>query len=116
MPKNHTVEDLQNNVSAILTGIDLTEVNDLFGCFSRAASTLIQQADVPEASGRTPFFLYYGVTDYPVGSTIFGQALVDIRPQGQNRQPWDTVEKTYISRFDRYKSWQVPSEIGRAHV
>lgn len=109
MPKNHTVEDLQNNVSAILTGIDLSEVNDLFGCFERAASTLIQQADVPEASGRTPFFLYYGVTDYPAGSTIFGQALVDIRPQGQNRQPWDTVEKTYISRFDRYKCWQMPS-------
>lgn len=106
MPKNHTVEDLQNNVGAILTGLDLSEVNDLFGCFERAAVTLIQQADVPEASGRSPFFLYDGVTDYPVGPNFFGSALVDIRPQGQNRQPWDGVEKTYIERFDRYKAWQ----------
>lgn len=109
MPKNHTVEDLQNNVGAILTGLDLNEVNDLFGCFARAASTLIQQADVPEASARTSFFLYDRVTDYPAGGTIFGNALVDIRPQGQNREPWDTVQKTFIERFDRYKCWKVPS-------
>lgn len=108
MPKR-TVEDLQNNVSAILTGLDLSQVDDLNGCFERAAVTLIQQADVPEASGRTPFFLYAGVTDYPVGSYIFGAALVDLRPQGLNRQPWDTVQKTYIERFDRYKQWQTPS-------
>lgn len=104
-----TVEDLQNNVSAILTGIDLNEVNDLFGCFERAASTLIQQADVPEASGRMPFFLYDPVVDYPVPSTIFGAALVDLRPQGQNRLPWDTVQKTFIERFDRYRNWKTPS-------
>lgn len=104
-----TVEDLQNNVSAILTGIDLSQVNDLVGCFERAALTLIQQADVPEASGRSPFFLYDGVTDYPVGPYIFGQALVDLRPQGLARMPWDTVTKTYISRFDRYKNWATPS-------
>lgn len=109
MPKSHTIEDLQNNVSAILTGLDLSEVNDLNGCFERAAVTLIQQADVPEASGRSPFFLYDGVTDYPVGPNFFGTALVDIRPQGQNRQPWDTVQKTYIERFDRYKQWKTPS-------
>lgn len=104
-----TVEDLQNNVSAILTGIDLNEVNDLDGCFERAASTLIQQADVPEASGREPFFLYDGVTDYPVPASIFGAALVDLRPQGRNRQPWDTIQKTFIERFDRYKNWNTPS-------
>lgn len=103
------VQDLQDNVSAILTGIDLTQVNDLFGCFERAVSTFIQKADVPEASGRQAFFLYDGVTDYDPTSTIFGNALVDLRPQGQNRQPWDGVAKTYIERFDRYKQWKTPS-------
>lgn len=104
-----TVEDLQNNVGAILTGLDLSEVNDLFGCFERAVATLIQQADVPEASGREPFFLYDRVTDYQPSDTIFGAALVDLRPQGQNRLPWDTVRKTYIDRFDRFKVWKTPS-------
>lgn len=104
-----TVETLENNVSAILTGTDLDEVNDLFGCFERAAATLIQEADVPEASGRLPFFLYDGVTDYEPDPTIFGAAIVDVRPQGQNRLPWDTVAKTYISDFDRYKCFKTPS-------
>lgn len=104
-----TVADLENNVGGLLTGLDLNDVTDLFGCFERAVSTLIQRADVPEASGRQAFMLYDGVTDYAPGSTIFGNALVDLRPQGQNRLPWDTVEKTYIGRFDRLKQWKTPS-------
>lgn len=102
-----TVQNLQDRVSAELSGIDLTEVNDLFGCFEQAAATLIQQADVPEASGRLALFLYDGVTDYSPGTTIFGSAVVDLRPQGVARLPWDTAEKTYVQRFDRVKC-QVP--------
>lgn len=104
-----TVEDLQNDVTSILTGMDLSDAVNLFGDFERAAATFIQKADVPEASGREPFFLYDGVTDYNPTTTIFGAALVDLRPQGQNREPWDGVVKTYISQFDRTKSWKTPS-------
>lgn len=104
-----TVEDLQNDVTSILTGLDLSDVINLFGDFERAVSTFIQKADVPEASGREPFFLYDGVTDYNPTTTIFGAALVDLRPQGQNREPWDGVVKTYVAQFDRTKSWKTPS-------
>lgn len=99
----HTVQELQDSVSAQLTGIDLSDVNDLFGCFERAASTLIQKAKVPEASGRAPFMLYDGVMDYTPDTTIWGGSLVDLRPQGIAREPWDEVEKTYIADFDRTK-------------
>lgn len=108
MPERQ-VSDLENNVGGILTGLDLNDVNDLFGCFKRAVATFIQKADVPEASGRQPFMLYDGVTDYAPGSTIFGNALVDLRPQGLVRTPWDTVNKTYIGTFDRLKEWSTPS-------
>lgn len=98
-----TVADLRENVGAILTGIDLDQVPDLYGSFERAVSTFIQKADVLEASGRQPIMLYDGVTDYLGPETIFGGALIDIRPQGINRNRWDDVEKMPIVRFDQTK-------------
>lgn len=105
-----TVSDLKTNVAAVLTGIDLDQVNDLYGSFERAVSTTIQQADVLEASGRVPLMLYDGVTDYDASDWgIFGGALIDVRPQGIERQTWDTVQKMPIERFDRLKWWTAPS-------
>lgn len=100
-----TVSDLKQNVSAILTGIDLEEVLDLYGSFERAVSTFIQKADVLEASGRQPIMLYDRVTDYLAPPTIFGGALIDIRPQGIERNTWDDVQKVPIMRFDQTKCW-----------
>lgn len=98
-----TVSDLKTEVSAILTGIDLDQVSDLEGSFERAVSTTIQKADILEASGRLPIMLYDGVTDYLGPSTIFGGALIDIRPQGVNRNSFEDVEKMPIMRFDQTK-------------
>lgn len=98
-----TVQNLQDAVAGQLTGLDINEVQDLFGCFERAVSTLIQKADVPEASGRQSIFLYDGVFNYTPDPTIFGGALIDLRPQGINRDYEDTVSKTFIERFDRTK-------------
>lgn len=104
-----TVQDLKENVSAILTGIDLDDVPDLYGSFERAVSTFIQKAPVLEASGRDPIMLFDGVTDYPAPATIMGGAIVDIRPQGIPRSPWDDVEKMPILRFDLSKNYVTPS-------
>lgn len=98
-----TVADLKESVSTLLTGIDLDNVPDLYGSFERAVSTFIQKADVLEASGRDPIMLYDGVYDYPGPDTIFGGSLIDIRPQGVNRQRWDEVAKIPIVRFDQTK-------------
>lgn len=104
-----TVSDLREDVSAILTGIDLDEVPNLYGSFERAVSTFIQKAPILEASGRDPIMLYDRVTDYLAPDTIFGGALVDIRPQGVPRNPWDDVEKLPILRFDLSKNYRTPS-------
>ncbi len=99
----HTVSDLKTDVAAILTGIDLDQVNDPEGSFERAVATLIQKADVPEASGREPIMLYNGVTEYAAPETMFASALIDIRPQGVNRNRFDDVEKMGIARWDKTK-------------
>lgn len=98
-----TVADLRENVQAILTGIDLDDVPDLYGSLERAVSTTIQKADILEAGGRDPIMLYDRVYDYLAPPTIFGGALIDIRPQGVNRNRWDDVEKMPITRFDQTK-------------
>lgn len=104
-----TVADLKEDVGAILTGIDLDDVPNLYGSFERAVSTTIQKADILEASGREPIMLYDGVIDYLAPDTIFGGALIDVRPQGVNRQSWDDVQKMPIERFDRLKWYKTPS-------
>ncbi len=108
MPLN-TVGQLKLDVSRILTGIDLDEVQDVERSFQTAVSTTIQKAPILEASGRDPIMLYDRVTTYNAPDTIFGGALIDIRPQGINRQPWDDVEKQPMMRFDLNKQWVVPS-------
>lgn len=100
----HTVADLENDVAGHLTGLDLTEVNNLFGAFQRSAVTLIAKAKPPETSNRQPIMLYDGVNDYSPSNLFFDETLIDIRPQGTDRQVEDDARKTYMERFDRVKN------------
>lgn len=95
-----TVEDLNENVGAILTGVDLTVVPDLYGSYQRAVATTIQKADIPEATIRQNIMLYSGVTYYPPDGRMFGTALIDVRPQGAP-QPTGQVSKRPISDFNQ---------------
>ena len=96
----HTISEVKDSVSGLLSGVDLNNVDDLNGCLTRAASTLVQKADVPEASGTQNITLYSGVFDYSCDSRIFGTAIVDIRPQGISRSPVNFVSKIDQEQFD----------------
>lgn len=94
----NSVADLKEDVQAILTGIDLDEVPNLYGSFERAVSTFIQKADVPETMIRQPIMLYSGVTFYTPDPRMFGTGVIDIRPQAVNT--WaGQVYKRPISDF-----------------
>lgn len=99
----HTIAQLKDGVSGLLTGTNLNNVTNLYGAFQRAARTVSQRASIPEASGRYKFMLYDGVIDYPTADTIFGGSLVDMRPQGDSRSAWDYVYKKPVEQFDRTK-------------
>lgn len=101
----HTVSEFKDSVAGMLSGLDLSNVDNLNGALERAARTLVQKADVPEASGVQNIVLYSGVFDYACDPRIFGTAITDIRPQGISRPPFDSVFKTYGEQFDRTKSW-----------
>jgi hypothetical protein len=104
-----TVENLRDSVAGLLSGVDLNNVDDVNGCFERAASTLAQKADVPEMSGIQNITLYSGVFDYACDERIFGTAINDIRPQGISRNPGDFVSKIDQEDFDRTKNYYYPS-------
>lgn len=99
----YSIGNLKDSVSAILSGIDLDEVNDLYGSIERAARSLVQKADIVEASGRQVFNLYDGVYDYAAPASIFGGCVYDLRPQAMDRTDWDYAYKQYIAEFDRTK-------------
>lgn len=105
----HTVFQLKNSVSGILSGVDLSNVDDLNPSLERAAATLIQKADIPEASGTQNITLYSGVLDYLCDQRIFGTAVNDIRPQGISRSPSNFVTKIGGEDFDRTKNYYYPS-------
>ncbi len=100
-----TVSQLRDSVSAKLSGVNINNVEDVNAAFEFAASTLIQRASVPEASGVQNIVLYNGVTDYNCDTNIFGTEIKDIRPQGISRLPSDYTYKTPSEQFDRTKNF-----------
>lgn len=100
-----TVSQYKDSVAGLLSGIDLSNVDNLNGALERAARTLVQQADVPEACGTQNLMLYDGVTDYECDTKIFGTAINDIRPQGISRSINDFVYKKPGEMFDRTKGY-----------
>lgn len=100
-----TIAEYRDQVSAILSGLNLNSVSDFNGTIERAARTLVQRADIPEASGIQNMTLYSGVFDYECDPVIFGTAINDIRPQGITRPAWETTTKTTQQQFDRLKGY-----------
>lgn len=100
-----TVGQLKDSLAGLLQGTNLNNITSLNPAIERGARSLIQQVDIPEASGRQNVTLYGGVYDYLAPTTIFGGALIDFRPQGISRSPLDYVYKKPIELFDRTKAF-----------
>lgn len=100
-----TVAQYKDSLSGLLSGIDLSNVDNLNGALERAARVMVQKADVPEACGTQNIVLYNGVYNYACDQKIFGTAINDIRPQGITRQVNDFVYKRPAQQFDRTKGY-----------
>lgn len=94
-----TVGDLKNSVAGLLQGTNLNRVTNTDGAIERAARTLLQQADVPEASGIQSLVLYGGVDFYAIDPLIFGGAVNLILPQGQVPNWTDGNVKVQLDSF-----------------
>lgn len=94
-----TVGELKLSAAGLLQGTNLNKVTNVDGAVERAARTLLQQADVPEASGVQPVILYGGVDFYAVDPLIFGGAINLVLPQGQAPNWLDGNIKVQLDSF-----------------
>lgn len=101
----HTVGELKAGVQGLLQNITLSKVVNLNGALERAARTVVQQADVPEASGMQPITLYNGVPYYLAPDILFGGAVNLIRRQGEASSPLDYNYKVPVDTFTRTKQF-----------
>ena len=100
----YLVGGLKQDVTGLLQKIDLTRVYNLYGAFERAARTMIQRVNIPEASDRQSITLYNGVPYYLAPSTIFGGALITLRQQGNAPTPLDYNYRVPIDEFTRTRA------------
>jgi len=101
----HTVGELKAGVQGLLQNINLSKVVNLNGALERAARTVVQQADVPEASGMQAITLYDGVDYYLAPDILFGGAINLIRRQGAASSPLDYNYKVPVDTFTRTKQF-----------
>lgn len=105
MAQYKTVSNLRDSVSGMLQGLNLNNVKNLNTAFERTARQVCVKLDIPEATLRSNLTLYDGVVDYLAPTTMFASAIVDIRPQGNERDWSADVQKMSMQEFDRKKGW-----------
>lgn len=105
MSYNRSVGELKDSLGSLLVGVTLDNVTDLNGSLERSARAMAQYIKVPEASGKSNYMIFDGVTDYIPPDTIFGGSVTDFRPIGQPRTYLDDVYKMYVKDFDISKGY-----------
>ncbi len=106
-----TVANLRDSVSGMLQGLNLNSVTNLDTAFERTARQLCIKLDIPEATLRNDLTLYDGVTDYLAPTDMFASAIIDVRPQGQERWRGDGVQKMPLAEFDQEKGWVTGTKV-----
>lgn len=99
----YVVAQLKDKIKGLLGNIDITKIPDFNGAIERAARSMSQKITIPEAGGRRPYLVYDQVFDNVAPPTIFGGAVVDFRPQGVVRTPWDDTYRQQVMAFDQTK-------------
>ncbi len=98
---SYSVQDAKNDLTGVLHGTQLNQIQNLDGVFNRAARQLLLDVD-PQETKRTLEFttpIYNSVFDYAIADDVKGNKLIDIRPQVR-RLPSDIWLQSYNQAFD----------------
>lgn len=97
----YNIQALKNDLTGVLHGTQLNQIQNLDGVINRAARQLLLDLD-PQETKRTVEFvnpIFNDVFDYPIAADVKGNKLIDIFPQVQ-RLPWDIWTQAYNQAFD----------------
>lgn len=97
----YSVLDLENDLTGVLHGTTLNQIQNLDGVINRAARQLLLDVDPQETKRQVEFTVpvFNGVFDYPLAADVKGNKLIDIYPQVQ-RIPQDVWLQAYNQAFD----------------
>ncbi len=98
---SYSVLDVKNDLSGVLHGTTVNQIQNLDGVIDRAARQLLLDLD-PQETKRTLEFvnpIFNTVFDYPIADDVKGNKLIDIFPQVQ-RIPQDIWLQSYNQAFD----------------
>lgn len=98
-----TLSQVKDSISGILQGLNLNNVKNLNTVLERSVRQLAVLVDIPELVDQSSITLYDGVYDYTAPTNVFGTAIVDLRPQGLNRNDSEYAYKKPTEQFDREK-------------
>jgi len=104
---NYTIDDIDNELEAMLHGTTLNQITNRYGAYNRAARRLLgdvnpQETKVVEQFGK----LYDDVFEYPLADWIKGNTQIDFFPQA-NRSMRDNFSQKYNKDFDLWKSFSL---------
>lgn len=98
---SYSIQDVGNDLQAVLHNTQLNQITNLFGLYDRAARNLLLDLD-PQETKRTQEFIgpvFNTVFDYPIATDVKGNKIIDIFPQVQ-RLPLDIWGQQYNQAFD----------------
>lgn len=98
---SYNIQALKNDLTGILHGTTVNEIQNLDGVINRAARKLLLDVDPQETKRIIEFVnpIFNTVFDYPLADDVKGNKLIDIRPQ-VNRIPRDIWSQAYNQAFD----------------
>lgn len=100
-----SIDDVQEELQAMLHGTTLNQIVNLFGVFNRAGRRVIDDVDPQETKIVSQFGkVYDGVWDYALAADVKGNKIVDLFPQA-NRNLTDNFSQVYNKSFDLWKSF-----------
>ncbi len=103
----YSIDDLSQELTGMMHGTTLNQVEDPDGAWTRAARRLLGDVDPQETKIVSQFGkIYDGVWDYPLATDVKGNKIVDLFPQA-NRKPSDKFQQSYNQTFDRYKDFSL---------
>jgi hypothetical protein len=101
----YSVQTAKSELSAMLHGTDLGQVENIDGVLNRAARQLLLDIDPAETKVQIPMAtpVYDGVYDYSAPDDLKGNKVIDLATQISRNQR-DRFTQTYNQNFDIYKS------------
>lgn len=100
----YSVLDLKNDLTGVLHGTTVNQIQNLDGVIDRAARQLLLDVDPQETKRILEFTnpIYNNVFDYPIAVDVKGNKIIDVYPQVQ-RLPEDIWSQQYNQAFDVMK-------------